>query len=275
MERSTIESKLSNCFFKCSSLPGKDSNFDFTNLGYLLKTIVDQEIFYPTLDLLNDPFEGTFYSKHERRKRLFLSQKLRTQIQKYRIYSMSSNMTNILLWSHYADALRGYAIAFDNTKQPFNEATEVCYSSSISNLKKDAHTLLTNKSIDWHYEQEWRLLQKGDSRNNGYVKFDEASIKAIIFGVYMHSFYRVFLDTFLKKFNINTYTADAVDSEYKIQVVSNQDKQLEQIAKNMKYIKSGKLIMHLDIFEEYLHSLPKDEWITESFKVCNELRNNK
>lgn len=88
------------------------------------------------------------------------------------ILSLSKTVYNLLMWSHYADSHRGYAIGFDSN-HPFFHAPNgtgeithphpVIYTSQRSTLRKNDHNLYTKlfceKPIDWAYEEEYRILR--------------------------------------------------------------------------------------------------------------------
>jgi hypothetical protein len=98
------------------------------------------------------------------------------------------------LWSHYADEHRGICILFDlkkllnywNDNYTFLTFHKVIYSSTfpevnikyLGNGKLNASLeFLQTKSINWEYEQEYRVFH---SQNK--LSFPKEAIKEIIFG---------------------------------------------------------------------------------------------
>jgi len=93
--------------------------------------------------------------------------------QKIGILSLSKTIHNLLLWSHYADSHRGYAIGFDPDHPYFHALSElgtithpnpVTYTTQRSFIRKNDHDLYTKmfceKPIDWAYEEEFRIFRQ-------------------------------------------------------------------------------------------------------------------
>ena len=90
------------------------------------------------------------------------SQSLRSM----RLVSFSASRTNPLLWAHYADSHRGICIGFSTASIPeFAEAVSVQYSTSTPIWRGDEQDLtasvFSTKSLDWAYEEEWRIFSTG------------------------------------------------------------------------------------------------------------------
>ncbi|BED99977.1 DUF2971 domain-containing protein [Aeromonas dhakensis] len=135
----------------------------------------------------------------------------RENVKKYGILSLSSNFNvnplisvsvkenkdprrNILMWSHYSDSHRGFVIEFSRDFIQDAEIKEVNYSNERSYLtfedidEDNFEHVFYNKSEEWKYEQEHRLvlpLNKADDvYNEKYhlFKFDKSRILSITFG---------------------------------------------------------------------------------------------
>lgn len=88
------------------------------------------------------------------------------------ILSLSETIYNSLLWAHYADSHRGFAIEFNTENSFFNRRRsdkdelfhlrKVIYKnrSSLGRtlLDLDGDDLLLTKEACWEYEAEWRIL---------------------------------------------------------------------------------------------------------------------
>jgi len=108
---------------------------------------------------------------------------------------LSSNPANLLMWSHYADEHQGFVFALDASTWDPRSIAKVEYSprrASIPNKKPteaDVRPLVTTKSTDWSYEQEYRILCKEtewqtlDSRRVGYLDITPIQIKWICAGI--------------------------------------------------------------------------------------------
>ena len=87
--------------------------------------------------------------------------------ERYGIISFSSDIYNILLWSHYANNHKGFAIGFDgNSLGATPPIREVIYTNEMPNLSPFTETFFNfiktklTKSYHWSYEKEWRLILK-------------------------------------------------------------------------------------------------------------------
>jgi hypothetical protein len=85
------------------------------------------------------------------------------------ILSLSANPDSVLMWSHYTEEHRGFAIGFDSSKLTFrgqrNESfalRPVIYvdAANVASTKtaEEFDPLLT-KTLAWSYEGEWRIVR--------------------------------------------------------------------------------------------------------------------
>lgn len=85
------------------------------------------------------------------------------------IFSMSAKRDNLLMWSHYADYHRGICIEFKTTDGKlfgcdilnidYNEKYpkyNVYNNMDLEQVRK----YICTKSVDWEYEEEWRIIYK-------------------------------------------------------------------------------------------------------------------
>lgn len=88
-----------------------------------VKTLVANQIYLPLKDGLNDPAEGFFnddsiyafldsHKKHSELVRKCYNDVI-AKIHSMGIYSLSTNVSNELLWAHYASGHTGFAIEYD------------------------------------------------------------------------------------------------------------------------------------------------------------------
>ncbi|WP_162889480.1 DUF2971 domain-containing protein [Vibrio ezurae] len=86
------------------------------------------------------------------------------------ILSLSRSNSNLLMWSHYTNSMKGFVIGFDRDNEMFKRPTPngqpteprvVTYSDVRKSYKalsnKDHYSILTSKPLDWAYEQEERV----------------------------------------------------------------------------------------------------------------------
>lgn len=136
-----------------------------------LKRIIDitQEGFY-CCDFLsyNDVNEGV-YPVSQNKSGVDLSQKI-----KYKICSFSAEgaLKSQLMWGHYAAAGMGVAIEID--VEPCSLLKKVEY--GLDGRYENVEEILTNKSGQWGYEEEWRYLSENPN------KFYKVPVTKIYFG---------------------------------------------------------------------------------------------
>jgi hypothetical protein len=103
------------------------------------------------------------------------------------VLSLSSVNNNILMWSHYSDNHKGICFGFDWDEKDvlFGKYKKVRYQthyddvwSWINTDKEIVNKIIYNKSIDWNYEKEYRIITNEIKA----VKFEKTNLKEIIFG---------------------------------------------------------------------------------------------
>lgn len=201
-----------------------------------LKILIKGELWFGLPKNLNDPFEGEFTTKeyshlpsaglieffYEQNKELLNVRAIKDKIDKiktdnsefhkdvyfilkkrlkehYGLSSFSYIPNSILMWSHYANAHKGFCIAFDKgqlletLKYPWKDFYNVDYKPNLFEaeliLKKNKiayrheKEILYRKLNIWRREKEARIIaifKNSDSQRN--LGFDKSCIKRIIFG---------------------------------------------------------------------------------------------
>jgi hypothetical protein len=113
------------------------------------------------------------------------------------ILSFSSKVKNLIMWSHYAVSHSGVCFEFDSAGLK-GKALKVNYSSEYPTLdflkaatqaredapeeayRRVAETLYLTKSLDWTYEDEWRIIDPRHGR--GFQSFPAEHLTAVILG---------------------------------------------------------------------------------------------
>ncbi len=122
----------------------------------------------------------------------------------YGVLSFAGNRKSILMWSHYADSHNGYCVEVDGKAlayQLFNlshtddvyigfrrvqyekDLPEVIPTNDEEEDLERHQSLLSSKSRDWSYEQEYRFIYVGKTRLSRYINPDV--IKRVILGCLM------------------------------------------------------------------------------------------
>lgn len=147
---------------------------------------------------------------------IFWASKRIFQFDLYGVISFSKTISNILMWSHYGENHRGYAIGFNMDKlkdsKDFWYAEDVIYSDDFPQVnpleeldyKNDNPFLLKNennkfvihinrymfkeiflKSLDWQNEEEFRcakIFSKTPSTDERIYKYDKSLIQEVVLG---------------------------------------------------------------------------------------------
>ena len=201
------------------------------------RLLLNNELFSSDFESLNDPFDGSIYVKHklspvlkEDVKNLLglednlpiplndiignasksvvseMNQDLKSSLKQTGVISFTSDKKNILLWSHYANSHKGFAVGFDTKKlsKVISELKLESFVKSINysdtypkiefefNLFKNPDNMLkfkaiiqslTTKSKQWSYEEEVRILTFAKNRIK--INFPNDCIKEINLGFKM------------------------------------------------------------------------------------------
>lgn len=115
----------------------------------------DDEIRNKAKAFMDDPSQITYVPE-------IMTEGVRNQTINYtRISSFTTKPTNILMWSHYANCHTGICIGFKTKYFDLNSVMieKVLYSNDFPKLESLKNIpLLITKSLDWKYENEYRLI---------------------------------------------------------------------------------------------------------------------
>jgi hypothetical protein len=145
---------------------------------------------YSRFHLLNDPYDSFVADKTEGTVYLNFKSTLC-------ICCFAKNMSEILMWSHYADNHRGVCLEWDLDESNRDRIFTIEYANRIDTLDKVELTasgelslnvksnakFLTTKFATWSYEEEVRIiLIEQDLRKNGKYEAFPGQLRAIYFG---------------------------------------------------------------------------------------------
>lgn len=151
------------------------------------------------------------------------------------IFCASARNNNLLMWSHYADQHRGVVLGFkpDQVRDSFLTALEpVIYSAERPRFYKpiealhDEDSTLTpevlasvrqklalSKSLEWSYEEEYRVFIPGyfsHGENEKFLQFYSEELVEIYFGCRATQQTKDFLSTIALRLNANVRLFEAV-----------------------------------------------------------------
>ncbi|MEA1919451.1 MAG: DUF2971 domain-containing protein [Campylobacterota bacterium] len=136
-----------------------------------IKDIIEKGFYCCDFLSFNDVNEGVF-SVNSENIDISVEEK-----KKYKICSLSGKnaLISLLMWGHYANAGMGVVIEVD--VQDFSKIKQVRYSNSTDELNS-IEEILTRKSKEWEYENEFRYL----SNDNISCSVKLGTITMIYFG---------------------------------------------------------------------------------------------
>jgi hypothetical protein len=144
------------------------------NFEFVLDIILKQRLHCSTYDSLNDPFEGLFVSLigGQRKVHKSVESLFSSSVDKIRICSLSSSLSDVRLWSHYADGHKGvvFEIDFSESESRIHkvkyceELPSFFYGTTFLTKMFNAHPyeVLSCKTKHWEYEAEYRIFHESE-----------------------------------------------------------------------------------------------------------------
>lgn len=143
---------------------------------FFLDIIINERLYCSEYQKLNDPFEGVFLTITRPLIATIKPHPLNTLREiktikdlpfskKSKVCSLSASLSDVRLWSYYAEGLKGVAIELDFTGIE-NSVIAVKY---VNEIQKHGTTLLGGstaeevlsfKSTHWEFEKEYRIIQE-------------------------------------------------------------------------------------------------------------------
>ena len=149
------------------------------NFENFLDILLCNRLYGAHYDKLNDPMECSF---HDMNFTPELIKSLRYERRKLLICSLSKNMNNNLLWSHYADGHRGVCIKLKVRKTDLWQRKEVSYVESMPNIPTSTQTkdilpkLFGIKAQFWSYEEEVRYVKSAEKSQSPYLPITPVAV---------------------------------------------------------------------------------------------------
>ena len=213
-------------------------------------TLVNNQLYLPTKDGLNDPTEGVYgddalqmffnvFSKHSHNVEEQYN-KLAEKFGKVGVYSLSKTFDNELLWAYYASGHTGFAIEYDidilEQSLNYNAYAQQLYKFDVEYLNDvpqiDISTIRGNeivemlksfigtKSSSWAHEKEVRLIFE----NTGLFEIDYKAVSAIYFGCRMPDSDIDYIMEKLKGRGLKYFKMGNVNNSYRLEAKEIEDK---------------------------------------------------
>jgi hypothetical protein len=191
-----------------------DGCLDDRSISQVIEPIVESYYYLPTRAKLNDPNEGVFQNQLQAgitsylrgvtaigerieitRAFYGLAQQISQSSDNSGVFSLSSNVIDELMWTHYGASHCGIAVEYSlNQLTRFSSPQHLHYfrvkyveeppSLSMSDLQRDAGetviNMLGHKSPRWRHEEEYRVVLEN---MNGQISHDYRAVKSITFGL--------------------------------------------------------------------------------------------
>lgn len=141
-----------------------------SRLQILSDILVTKEIFVPSLELLNDPFEAIINSQTEGQNKINDPRG---------VLSFTTNDRNILMWAHYSGSHTGVAVKFKIKRESIHRFQKVQYIQDQEELSTLDSILV--KSSAWSYENEYRVVFKNSSMKISLNEFG-LSVEGLMIG---------------------------------------------------------------------------------------------
>ena len=109
---------------------------------------------------------------------------LNSQMEQFRVYSLSKRSNNLSLWAKYAANHTGYCLEFMNQGPLFQNTFEMVYGEyapfDLNDSENRSASFLAHKRLEWSNEEEVRLLR---ARGSGpQVRIEPQWLSRIILG---------------------------------------------------------------------------------------------
>lgn len=213
-------------------------------------TLVNNQLYLPTKDGLNDPTEGVYrddtlrmffnvFSKYSHNVEEQYN-KFTERFGKVGVYSLSKTFDNELLWAYYASGHTGFAIEYDidilEQSLNYNAYAQQLYKFDVeywNNVPQiDISTIRGNeivemlkrfigaKSSSWAHEKEIRLIFE----NTGLFEIDYKAVTAIYFGCRMPDGDIDYIMEKLKGRGLKYFKMVTVNNSYRFEAKEVEDK---------------------------------------------------
>ncbi len=211
-----------------------------------IKTMLNNEIFAPTFDKLNDPFETESDESISHvipfLKRIFQvnSDDIITKLNnikdlkhKVGLYSLSKNVNDVAMWAYYASSQKGYCIGYETdllidnhisqahlvdikylSNIPLVEINDISNSQKNYNDKTIITKLFASKSTKWEHEKEIRIIFESCG---GLKNHHPNALKSIHFGLRMEDSFKAEMIELLSNRDIDFYQMVRIGNTYEIE----------------------------------------------------------
>lgn len=187
--------------------------YHFTNFESAVKILASKKLRYGKMDKLNDPnesFRQIYYMADNVSPESYeMIDAIRKELEHYQQISFSCDSVllrgfNLLnMWGNYADKGNGVCLVFDqdeltkglqekcfgnieyiNNYDPSISFIENSLDDVVDYVSNNIKSIFFKKSMEWQYEQEFRIVQRFDSIGDNYLDLNKCwdnVLKCVIF----------------------------------------------------------------------------------------------
>jgi hypothetical protein len=163
------------------------------NIGALLSSY----FYLSNPGTFNDPFDCNvnIVTNNDENELKNIKGVKRNDIGNIGIVSFSEVIDSHLMWAHYTNNYRGFAIEFKGTEITVDlrkdqiarqTLTKVIYPKKIKTIKRDypfaMHYVLSTKMKHWQYEKEWRIICELTEKKDRILNYYPEKVKALYVG---------------------------------------------------------------------------------------------
>lgn len=164
----------------------KYRNLEGESFKYTQDIFINKRLYLATIPEFNDPNEGIGEILIENELKGWGNQLEERNRKKTRIFSISADYKNTLMWSHYSNNQKGICIKFNFQNFIDNKNKILAKVEYLKEPKSFPHNSMNNyfdffkyKQIDWKYEKEWRIIANFETK---FIDLTIENIEAIYLG---------------------------------------------------------------------------------------------
>jgi hypothetical protein len=142
--------------------------------------------------------------------------------EQFRMLCFSESIQSPLMWGHYSDSQRGFALGFYTSHPFFHKRLVNIHYDEQRPCFDDKERILWTKNHEWEYEKEWRVIQNVESTEPYFETLPVGCIKAVYFGLKMCPDVRREIDSALNSpyhADVRKFSMELDPAEYKLKPI--------------------------------------------------------
>jgi hypothetical protein len=143
----------------------------------------------------------------------------------FRMLCFSESIQSPLMWGHYSDSQRGFALGFYTSHPFFHKRLVNVHYDEKRPCIEEKEKIIWTKNNEWKYENEWRVIQNVVSAEPYYEILPVGCIEAVYFGLRISPTVRREIELALDSSNhadIKKFTMMLDHAEYRLKPIPFQ-----------------------------------------------------